>query len=66
MLQQTFVARSRCRRIIIMNTKNSSDLGDDNTNFIQPEFLRVKGVERMFGIKRGKLNGLDDGGRNEN
>ena len=38
-----------------MNTKNSSDLGDDNTNFIQPEFLRVKGVERMFGIKRGKL-----------
>ena len=38
-----------------MSAKNTSDLGDDNTNFIQPEFLRVKGVERMFGIKRGKL-----------
>lgn len=38
-----------------MNNINKSKLGDDNTNFIQPEFLRVKGVERMFGIKRGKL-----------
>ena len=58
MLQQTFVARSRCIRIIIMNTKNSSDLGDDNTSFIEPEFLRVKDVEKMFGLKRGKLYAL--------
>ena len=38
----------------------------NNLHFIEPEFLRVKDVERMVGIKRGKLNGFVDGGRNEN
>ena len=46
-----------------MNNINKSKLGDDNTNFIQPEFLRVKGVERMFGIKRGKLYALMNEGK---
>jgi hypothetical protein len=51
---------------MIMNRQLPSGLNKDNTSFIEPEFLRVKDVERMFGIKRGKLNGLVDGGRNEN
>jgi hypothetical protein len=49
-----------------MNNIPPSGLSKDNTSFIEPEFLRVKDVERMFGIKRGKLNGLDNGGRYEN
>ena len=57
--------RSRCIQIITMNNKNKSELGDDNTNFIQPEFIRVKGVEKMFGIKAGTVyqlirNGMID------
>jgi hypothetical protein len=51
---------------MIMNRQPPSVLSKDNTSYIEPEFLRVKDVERMFGIKRGKLNGLVDGGRNEN
>ena len=48
-----------------MNNKNKSGLGNDNTNFIQPEFIRVKGVEKMFGIKAGTVyqlirNGMID------
>ena len=65
MVKQTFVTRSRCARMITMNKKTSSKLGDDNTNFIQPEFIRVKGVEKMFGIKAGTVyqlirNGMID------
>jgi len=41
-----------------MNRQLPSGLSKDNTSFIEPEFLRVKGVEKMFGLKRGKLYAL--------
>ena len=40
---------------MIMNRQLPSGLSKDNTSFIEPEFLRVKDVEKMFGLKRGKL-----------
>ena len=43
---------------MIMNRQLPSGLSKDNTSFIEPEFLRVKGVEKMFGLKRGKLYAL--------
>jgi len=41
-----------------MNNIPPSGLSKDNTSFIEPEFLRVKDVEKMFGLKRGKLYAL--------
>ena len=43
---------------MIMNRQLPSGLSKDNTSFIEPEFLRVKDVEKMFGLKRGKLYAL--------
>ena len=43
---------------MIMNRQPPSVLSKDNTSFIEPEFLRVKDVEKMFGLKRGKLYAL--------
>ena len=41
-----------------MNNIPPSGLSKENTSFIEPEFLRVKDVEKMFGLKRGKLYAL--------
>ena len=43
---------------MIMNRQLPSGLSKDNTSFIEPEFLRVKDVEKMFRLKRGKLYAL--------
>ena len=43
---------------MIMNRQLPSGLSKDNTSFIEPEFLRVKDVEKMFGLNRGKLYAL--------
>ena len=40
---------------LIMNRQSTPELKNDNLHFIEPEFLRVKDVEKMFGLKRGKL-----------
>ena len=41
-----------------MNNIPPLGLSKDNTSFIEPEFLRIKDVEKMFGLKRGKLYAL--------
>ena len=43
---------------MIMNRQLPSGLSKDNTSFIEPEFLRVKDGEKLFGLKRGKLYAL--------